>query len=80
MRTLPALALSAGLLLGGCQYPDGTTDWGSTAALGIGAAALAGLAVAASNAGDDDRYYRRRHHHRRYHGGYRDRRYSRAYW
>jgi len=38
MRVLPALALSASLALGACTYPDGTTDWGSTAALGIGAA------------------------------------------
>jgi hypothetical protein len=57
MRLLPALALSASLALGACQNPDGTTDWGSTAALGIGAAAVAGLvAVAANN--NNDRHYR----------------------
>ncbi len=65
MRLLPAFALSASLALGACQNPDGTTDWGSTAALGIGAAALAGLvAVAASNNGGDDGY----RHQRRYRG------------
>jgi hypothetical protein len=61
MRLLPAFALSASLALGACQNPDGTTDWGSTAALGIGAAAVAGLvAVAASNNNNDDRYYQQR--------------------
>ena len=85
MRALPALALSASLLVAGCQHPDGTTDWGSTAALGIGAAALVGLAVAASNSRDDGhRYYQRRPHDRRgdwrRYGAYQDRRYNRAYW
>ena len=61
MRLLPALALSASLALGACQTPDGQTDWGSTAALGIGAAALVGLAVVASNNNsDNDRYYQQR--------------------
>jgi hypothetical protein len=85
MRALPALALSASLLIGGCQHPDGTTDWGSTAALGIGAAALVGLAVAASNSQDDGyRHYQRRPYDRRgdwrRYGGYQDRRYNRTYW
>ena len=58
MRLLPAFALSASLALGACQTPDGQTDWGSTAALGIGAAALVGLvAVAANNNNHNDRYY-----------------------
>ena len=83
MRALPALALSAALLLGACQHPDGSTDWGGTAALGLGAAALVGLAVVASNS-NDDRYHRprrdaRRSDYRRY-GGYQDRRYQRPYW
>lgn len=64
MRLLPAFALSASLALGACQNPDGTTDWGSTAALGIGAAALAGLVAVAAASNDDDRY----RHHRRYRG------------
>lgn len=84
MRTLPALALSAGLLLGGCQHPDGSTDWGSTAALGLGTAALVGLAVVASNNHDDDRHYRHRRDYRRgdyrRYGGYHDRRHQRSYW
>ncbi|WP_200845290.1 hypothetical protein [Roseomonas sp. 18066] len=54
---LPALALAAALVLGGCQNPDGSTDWGSTVALGAGAALVTGLAVAASQ--DNDRGYRR---------------------
>lgn len=67
MRLLPALALSASIALGGCQHPDGSTDWGSTAALGLGAAALVGLAAVAANSGEDGRY---RRDYRRY-GGYR---------
>jgi hypothetical protein len=49
---LPALALSAALLAG-CTHPDGTTDWGSTLALGAGAAAVVGLVALAAN--DRDR-------------------------
>ncbi len=67
MRLLHAIALSASLALGACQTPDGQTDWGSTAALGVGAAALVGLAVVASNNNNNDnRYYNQR----RYRGGY----------
>jgi hypothetical protein len=69
MRLLPALALSAGLALGACTHPDGSTDWGSTAALGLGAAAVVGLAaVAANSSNNDDRYYDDRRYRR--HGGY----------
>ncbi len=47
-----ALVLSAGLILGGCQTPDGSVDWGNTLLLGLGAGAAAALvAGAASNAG-----------------------------
>ena len=61
MRLLPALALSASLALGACQTPDGQTDWGSTAALGIGAAAVVGLvALAASGNNNNDRDYNQR--------------------
>ena len=89
MRLLPALVLSAGLALGGCQNPDGSTDWGSTAALGIGAAALVGLAAVAANSNDDDHRHYRRHDGRRgeyrrnewrRHSGYHDQRRHRAYW
>ena len=69
MRLLPAIVLSASLALGACQTPDGQTDWGSTAALGIGAAALVGLvAVAASSGNNDDRNYNQRRYrgHPRY--------------
>ncbi|MBR0671124.1 hypothetical protein [Neoroseomonas soli] len=74
MRLLPTLALSASIALGACQHPDGSTDWGSTAALGIGAAALVGLAAVAANNSDNDRYYRRDY---RRQGGYRQRGYDR---
>ncbi len=51
-RRFPALALLACLGAAACQNPDGSTDWGSTLALGAGA----GLATAlvAGAAGDDD--------------------------
>ncbi|WP_419896755.1 hypothetical protein [Roseomonas sp. USHLN139] len=55
---LPAFALAAALVLGGCQNPDGSTDWGSTVALGAGAALVTGLAVAAAQ-DNNDRHYRR---------------------
>ncbi|MBW6399829.1 hypothetical protein KPL78_18365 [Roseomonas sp. HJA6] len=58
MRLLPALALSASIALGGCQNPDGSTDWGSTAALGIGAAAIGGLIAVAASSNDNDGYRR----------------------
>lgn len=69
MRVLPALALSASLALGACQYPDGTTDWGSTAALGIGAAAVTGLVIAASNSNNDRYYSDRSYRQPRYYRG-----------
>ena len=59
VRFLPALALAAALGTAGCQNPDGSTDWGSTLALGAGAALAAGLvAVAANDRGSDHRGYR----------------------
>lgn len=39
-RLLPALGLSAALLAGGCQHPDGSVDWGSTLLVGAGVAGL----------------------------------------
>ncbi|WP_198368848.1 hypothetical protein [Roseomonas rosulenta] len=75
MRLFPAIALSASLALGACTYPDGSPDYGSTAALGIGAAALVGIAAlaASSNNNHNDGYYQR--DYRRY-GGYRQDRYA----
>lgn len=63
-RVLPAFALAGSLLVAGCQNPDGSTDWGSTLALGAGA----GLATAliAGAASDDGPHY---HRAPRYHGG-----------
>ena len=76
MRLLPAIALSASLALGACSNPDGSPDYGGTAALGIGAVALVGiaaLAASSNNNNHDDGYYRRDH---RRHGGYRQDRYA----
>lgn len=48
-RLLTAAGLSAALLLGGCQNPNGTTDWGNTlllgAGIGVAAAVIAGAAA-----------------------------------
>ncbi len=63
-RTLPILALGAALFLGACQNPDGSTDWGSTLALGAGVGlATALVAGAASDNGP-------RYHNRGYDRGY----------
>ncbi|KAA2214939.1 hypothetical protein [Teichococcus oryzae] len=67
-RFLAFLALGTSLLLAGCQNPDGSTDWGSTLALGAGAGLAAGL-IAGSLSDDDNRGYRR-HRHRRQSYGY----------
>ena len=49
VRFFPALALGAALATAGCQNPDGSTDWGSTLALGAGAGLAAGLVAAAAS-------------------------------
>ena len=72
----PRLRPLRSLALGACSYPDGSPDYGSTAALGIGAAALVGLAAVAASSNNnhnDNGYYRR--DYRRY-GGYRQDRYA----
>jgi len=62
-RILSVTALCASVLLGGCVNKDGSTDWGSTLAVGAGIGLGAALiAVAASGSGG---------------GGHRDRGYSR---
>lgn len=70
MRLLPALALSAALLAGGCTNPDGSLNLPGTLALGAGVA-LAGLAIASAN--DRPRYSQDRHDRRDsgYRSGYR---------
>ena len=55
VRFLPALALAAALTTAGCQNPDGSTDWGSTLALGAGVGLAAGL-LAASSGGHGKSY------------------------
>lgn len=60
MRVLPALALTAALLLGACQNPDGSVNVPASIALGAGAAlGVAALASASDNHG---------HYNRGYHG------------
>ena len=61
LRILPALALGAALVTAGCQNPDGSTDWGSTLALGAGLGLAAGaIAAAASDNGPRHRQPRYR--------------------
>lgn len=67
-RILPPLVLAAGLLVAGCQNPDGSTDWGSTLALGAGAGLAAGLVAGSLSDNDNDR--NRRRHYRSSHRGY----------
>lgn len=47
-KLLAASALSALVMLGGCQNPDGSINAGNTLLLGAGVAAVTGLAVAAN--------------------------------
>lgn len=60
-RLLAAAGLSAALLLGGCQNPNGSTDWGSTLLLGAGIGTAAALLAGAASD---------HHGSRRYAGGY----------
>ncbi|HWX48647.1 MAG TPA: hypothetical protein VNZ61_11380 [Roseomonas sp.] len=71
-RILPVLALAGGLLVAGCQNPDGTTDWGSTLALGAGAGLASGLIIGSLNDDGDrhHRHYRGRSPYRGYGHGY----------
>jgi len=71
VRILPVLALGAALATAGCQYPDGSTDWGSTLALGAGVGLAAGVLAAAAS--DDGPRYRQPayRHHGSYRGHYR---------
>ncbi|MFT8244521.1 hypothetical protein [Roseomonas sp. BN140053] len=66
MRFLPALALAACLGTAACQHPDGSTDWGSTLALGAGVG-LAGALIAGAASDDGPRHGYRSS--RRYDGG-----------
>ncbi|MBC9175414.1 hypothetical protein [Pseudoroseomonas ludipueritiae] len=76
-RVLPAFALAGSLLVAGCQNPDGSTDWGSTLALGAGAG-LATALIAGAASDDGPRYYNRGPS---YHGGYYGRpNYGRGYY
>lgn len=68
-RILPALALSAALVLGGCQHPDGSTDWGSTLLVGAGIGAAAAL-VAGAASNNRPRHYSSGYGHGRPSHGY----------
>lgn len=67
-RILAPLALAGTLVLAGCQNPDGSTDWGSTLALGAGAGLAAGLIAGSLSDNDDRRYHRRSHGYGRGYG------------
>ena len=67
-RLLPILTLSAAVMLGACQNPDGTVNVPASIALGAGVA-LAGVAIASAN--DGPRYS---------HHGYRQPRYARPHY
>ena len=54
-KLLTAAALSATLLLGACQNPDGSVNMGNTLLLGAGVAALAGGVALAANSGHGHR-------------------------
>ena len=57
-RVFAAAALSAGLLLAGCQNPDGSTNWGNTLLLGAGVGAGAALLAGAASDRPQPRYSR----------------------
>ena len=69
VRILPALALGAALATAGCQNPDGSTDWGSTLALGAGAGLAAGL-IAGAASDNGPRYRQPSRRDRGSYGGY----------
>lgn len=50
-QSLRSLALAATVLVGGCQHPNGTTDWGSTLLLGAGVGVAAALVAGAVSDG-----------------------------
>lgn len=67
-RILFALGLSASLALGGCQNPNGTTNWGNTLLLGAGVGAAAALVAGAASEGGG--YRRHGYQPARYSDGY----------
>lgn len=77
-KTLAAFAIAAALTLGGCQNPDGSTDWGSTLLLGVGVGAAAALAAGAASDHRPDRGYGRPRYDRGPRYGYADSRFAPA--
>jgi hypothetical protein len=70
-RTLSAAALSAAVLLAGCQNPDGSTNWGNTLLLGAGVGTAAALVAGAASDNPRPRRYAHGPRHGYGHGGYR---------
>ena len=56
-RILPALALSAAMVLGGCQNPDGSVNWGNTLLFGAGIGAATALVAGAASDSRPRRHY-----------------------
>lgn len=56
-RIPAAFTLSAALLLGGCQNPDGSTNWGNTLLLGAGIGTTAALIAGAASDSGHPRHY-----------------------
>ena len=56
-RLLAAAGLSVALLLGGCQNPDGSTNWGNTLLLGAGVGAAAALIAGSASNHPHPRHY-----------------------
>jgi outer membrane murein-binding lipoprotein Lpp len=69
-RILAAAALSASLLLAGCQNPDVSTNWGNTLLLGAGAGLAAALVAGAASDHRPPRHYAGGYGSRRPPGGY----------
>lgn len=67
-RILAALGLSGALLLGGCQNPDGSTNWGNTLLLGAGVGTAAALLAGAAS--DQPRHYAHGYRSAPGYGGY----------
>ena len=69
-RFLAAAGLSAALLLGGCQNPDGSTNWGNTLLLGAGVGTAAALVAGAASDQPRHKHYAGGGYGGGYRGGY----------
>jgi hypothetical protein len=71
-RLLPALAVSSALVLGGCQNPNGSVNWGNTLLLGAGIGAATALVAGAAADNRPHRYASGPHHRHGARYGYRN--------